>query len=101
MDEKQFFQKELNEKLDQKIEISRRDVILILIIVGLLIFISFQLAYLIRGNEDENVLLNTLAWWKVQRDCSQCDEWTCTVSSYKLSPYNLSGLSQYNLSNTD
>lgn len=92
MDEKEQLQKEINEKLDEKISISRRDVILVLVIFGLILVLTFMTAWTTRGSLDEEVLLNVLAWWKVQRDCSECDEPTCTAASYYLGQYNLSGM---------
>ena len=80
----------MNMKLDEKINISRRDVGLVMVIIALIILMAFMSGYMTRGSLDEEVLLNLLAWWKVQRDCSECDEPTCAAASLYLSQYNLS-----------
>lgn len=90
--EKKQIQKEIDEKLDEKVKISRRDVGLVLVIMALIVVMAFMSGYMTKDGHGNEVLLNVLAWWRVQRDCSECDEPTCAAASLYLNQYNLSAI---------
>jgi hypothetical protein len=90
MNEKEKQAREFNRLMDSKVQISRRDAALVGIIIVMFLCSTFTMGYIIRGFEDEKILINVLAWWKLQRDCSQCGEWECMGTVSKLSAYNLS-----------
>lgn len=103
--ERKEIERKVKQKLEQKINISLdvRHIILIMLIIGVLLFLSVLLGDNIRGREDEQFLINVLAYWKLDHDCSKCDMYTCMASQSYLQPFNLSQkqITGININNTN
>jgi len=72
------------------IKISIREIALLILILSVIAYSSFLTGFIVKGIQAQADMINVLGWWKMNKDCSKCDQIKYDTANCALSKYNMS-----------